>query len=63
MDPKLLFGSGTRKLQSWIRMRNKSLRIRNTGFITEKRHQKIKKNVNRAKRLVFCLMFFFYMFV
>ena len=43
----------------WIRMRNKSLRIRNTGFITEKRHQKIKKNVNRAKRLVFCLMFFF----
>ena len=27
----------------WIRMRNKSLRIRNTGFITEKRHQKKKK--------------------
>ena len=30
MEPELLPGSGTRKIQSWIR--NKSLRIRNTGF-------------------------------
>ena len=30
MDPELLPGSGTRKIQSWIR--NKSFRIHNTGF-------------------------------
>ena len=34
MDPELLpgSGSGTRKIQSWIRIRNKSFRIRNTDF-------------------------------
>ena len=35
MDPEILpgFGSGTRKIQSWIRIRirNKSFRIQNTG--------------------------------
>ena len=34
MDPKLLPGSesGTRKIQSWIRIRNKSLWIHNTAY-------------------------------
>ena len=32
MDPELLPGSGTRKIQSWIRIRYKSFRIRNTDF-------------------------------
>ena len=32
MDPELLLGSGSGiKIQSWIRIRNKSFRIRNTG--------------------------------
>ena len=31
MDPTLLPGSGTRKIQSWIRIQNKSFRIHNTG--------------------------------
>ena len=33
MDPELLLGSGfgTRKIQSWIRIRNKSFRIHNTA--------------------------------
>ena len=30
IDPELLPGSGTRKIQSWIRIRNKSFRIHNT---------------------------------
>ena len=33
MDPELLPGSGTRKIQSWIQIRNKSFRIRNTGLV------------------------------
>ena len=33
MDPELLPGSGTRKIQSWIRIRNKSFRIHNTAII------------------------------
>ena len=37
MDPELLpgsgSGSGTRKIQSWIRIRNKSFRIHNTAII------------------------------
>ena len=32
MDPELLPGSGTQKIQSWIRIRNKSFRIHNTGY-------------------------------
>ena len=31
MDRKLLPGSGTRKIQSWIRVRNKSFRIHNNA--------------------------------
>ena len=31
MDPELLPGSGTRKIQSWIRILNKSFRIHNTA--------------------------------
>ena len=31
MDPEILPGSGTRKIQSWIRIRNKSFRIHNTA--------------------------------
>ena len=31
MDPELLPGYGTRKIQSWIRIRNKSFLIRNTA--------------------------------
>ena len=36
MDPELLPGSwsGTRKIQSWIWIRNKSFRIHNTGYDT-----------------------------
>ena len=34
MDLELLPGSGTRKIQSWIRIRNKSFRIHNTAFYT-----------------------------
>ena len=38
MDPELLpgsgSGSGTRKIQSWIRIRNKSFRIQNTEFMS-----------------------------
>ena len=33
MDPEILPGSGTRKIQSLIRIRNKLFRIRNTGYI------------------------------
>ena len=33
MDPELLPGSGTRKIQSWIWIRNKSFRIHNTGVL------------------------------
>ena len=33
MDPELLHGSGTRKIQSWIRIRNKSFQIHNTALI------------------------------
>ena len=35
MDPELVpgSGSGTRKIQSWIRIRNKSFRIHNTEKI------------------------------
>ena len=32
IDPELLPGSGTRKIQSWIRIRNKTFRIHNTGY-------------------------------
>ena len=34
MDTELLPGSGTRKIQSWIRTRNKSFWIRNTATDT-----------------------------
>ena len=34
MDPELLPGSGTQKIQSWIR--NKSFRIHNTGLNKKK---------------------------
>ena len=33
MDPELLPGSGTRKIQSWIRIQNKSFWIRNTVYM------------------------------
>ena len=33
MDPELLHGSGTRKLKSWIRIRNTSFQIHNTVFL------------------------------
>ena len=41
MDPELLpgSGSGTRKIQSWIRIRNKSFRIRNTGTLNRRQSQ------------------------
>ena len=32
MDPEIFPGSGTRKIQSWIRIRNKSFRIHNTDL-------------------------------
>ena len=36
MDPELLLGYGTQKIQSYIRIRNKSFRIRNTAFYSNK---------------------------
>ena len=33
MDPELLLGSGSRKIQSWIRIWNNSFRIHNTGVV------------------------------
>ena len=33
MDPELLPGSGSRKIQRWIRIQNKSFRIHNTGIM------------------------------
>ena len=38
LDPELLPGSGSRTqiIQSWIRIRNKSFRIRNSGFQANK---------------------------
>ena len=53
IDPELLSGSesGTRKIQSWIRLRNKSFRIRNTGY----HHVQLVKTVeqkNQGKQTV-----------
>ena len=39
MDPELLPGSGDQKIQSWIRIRNKSFRIHNTGCVPTKCRQ------------------------
>ena len=46
MDPELLPGSGTRNLQSWIRIRNKSFRIRNTGIRIQRVKNWPEKNVS-----------------
>ena len=37
MGPEILPGSGTRKIQSWIRIRNISFRIHNTATNAEKK--------------------------
>ena len=60
MDPELLPGSGTRKIQGWIRIRNKSFRIHNTASptkdlgtifstIAQKNFIKIKKKCHANK--------------
>ena len=43
MDLELLPGSGTWKIQSWFRIRNKSFRIHNTDFKGQY-HKKCMRN-------------------
>ena len=61
MDPELLPGSGTRKIQSWIRIRNKSCRIRNAAkrpfLFSEKMHEKLWRV--RGQRIVHSISVFY----
>ena len=50
MDPELLRGSGPElwKIQSWIRIRNKSFRIHNTVYLEEGPRQTVDFYINAS---------------